>query len=185
MCNLYSFTKGPQAIRDFVRATRSDVGNMPHLEFPRHRRLVGSGCSHRRLKLGLMQTFRALHPTTCQCPELSSVRRPAILHLSGFEVQPVFWPFWPSPESQRGAPRLADVLPMRCKDVVDELLRGRSSEASNCRLANLAGKRRRRRSPQLDHCRRGRGSGWAFRDSPVFRDRIGGATWNVRQHPSE
>ena len=29
MCNLYSLTKGPQAIRDFVRATRSDVGNMP------------------------------------------------------------------------------------------------------------------------------------------------------------
>ena len=29
MCNLYSLTKGPQAIRDFVRATRSDVGNLP------------------------------------------------------------------------------------------------------------------------------------------------------------
>src|ERR1700756_3996848 len=28
MCNLYSVTKGPQAIRDFVRATHSDVGNM-------------------------------------------------------------------------------------------------------------------------------------------------------------
>ncbi len=27
MCNLYSLTKGPQAIRDFVRATLSDVGN--------------------------------------------------------------------------------------------------------------------------------------------------------------
>ena len=45
---------------------------------------------------------------------------------SGFEVQPVFWPIWPSPESQRGAPRLADVLPMRCKDAVDKLLRGRT-----------------------------------------------------------
>jgi len=31
MCTLYSLTKGPQAIRDFVRATRSDVGNMPPL----------------------------------------------------------------------------------------------------------------------------------------------------------
>ena len=28
MCNVYSLTKGPQAIRDFVRATHSDVGNM-------------------------------------------------------------------------------------------------------------------------------------------------------------
>ena len=31
MCNLYSMTKGPQAIRDFARATRSDVGNLPPL----------------------------------------------------------------------------------------------------------------------------------------------------------
>jgi putative SOS response-associated peptidase YedK len=31
MCNLYSLTKGPQAIRDFTRAMRSDVGNMPPL----------------------------------------------------------------------------------------------------------------------------------------------------------
>jgi len=29
MCNLYSITKGPQAIRDFTRAFRGDVGNMP------------------------------------------------------------------------------------------------------------------------------------------------------------
>jgi putative SOS response-associated peptidase YedK len=29
MCNLYSVTKGPQAIRDFARAFRGDVGNMP------------------------------------------------------------------------------------------------------------------------------------------------------------
>ena len=31
MCNLYSLTKGPQAIRDFTRAMRSGVGNMPPL----------------------------------------------------------------------------------------------------------------------------------------------------------
>ena len=31
MCNLYSITKGPQAIRDFARAMRGDVGNMPPL----------------------------------------------------------------------------------------------------------------------------------------------------------
>ena len=31
MCNLYSLTKGPQAIRDFTRAMRGDVGNMPPL----------------------------------------------------------------------------------------------------------------------------------------------------------
>jgi putative SOS response-associated peptidase YedK len=31
MCNLYSITKGPQAIRDFTRAMRGDVGNMPPL----------------------------------------------------------------------------------------------------------------------------------------------------------
>ena len=31
MCNLYSLTKGPQAIRDFARAMRGDVGNMPAL----------------------------------------------------------------------------------------------------------------------------------------------------------
>jgi putative SOS response-associated peptidase YedK len=31
VCNLYSITKGPQAIRDFTRAMRGDVGNMPPL----------------------------------------------------------------------------------------------------------------------------------------------------------
>jgi putative SOS response-associated peptidase YedK len=31
MCNLYSITKGPQAIRDFTHAMRGDVGNMPPL----------------------------------------------------------------------------------------------------------------------------------------------------------
>jgi hypothetical protein len=31
MCNLYSITKGSQAIRDFTRAMRRDVGNMPPL----------------------------------------------------------------------------------------------------------------------------------------------------------
>src|SRR5271165_3711485 len=31
MCNLYSITKGPQAIRDFARAMRGDVGDMPPL----------------------------------------------------------------------------------------------------------------------------------------------------------
>jgi putative SOS response-associated peptidase YedK len=31
MCNLYSMTKGPQAIRDFARAMRGGVGNMPPL----------------------------------------------------------------------------------------------------------------------------------------------------------
>lgn len=31
MCNLYSITKGPQAIRDIARAMRGDVGNMPSL----------------------------------------------------------------------------------------------------------------------------------------------------------
>jgi putative SOS response-associated peptidase YedK len=31
MCNLYSLTKGPQAIRDFTRAMFGDVGNMPPL----------------------------------------------------------------------------------------------------------------------------------------------------------
>jgi putative SOS response-associated peptidase YedK len=31
MCNLYSITKGPQAIRDFTRAMNGDVGNMPPL----------------------------------------------------------------------------------------------------------------------------------------------------------
>jgi hypothetical protein len=31
VCNLYSITKGPQAIRDFTRAMCGDVGNMPPL----------------------------------------------------------------------------------------------------------------------------------------------------------
>jgi putative SOS response-associated peptidase YedK len=31
MCNLYSMTKGQQAIREFVRATRDNVGNLPPL----------------------------------------------------------------------------------------------------------------------------------------------------------
>jgi putative SOS response-associated peptidase YedK len=29
MCNLYSITEGPQAIRDFVRAMRDTTGNLP------------------------------------------------------------------------------------------------------------------------------------------------------------
>ncbi len=29
MCNLYSITKGPQAIRDFARAIRDKTGNLP------------------------------------------------------------------------------------------------------------------------------------------------------------
>ena len=29
MCNLYSITKGPQAIRDFARAIRDMTGNLP------------------------------------------------------------------------------------------------------------------------------------------------------------
>ncbi len=29
MCNLYSITKGPQAIRDFARAMRDTTGNLP------------------------------------------------------------------------------------------------------------------------------------------------------------
>ena len=31
MCNLYSITKGPQAIRDFARARRDTTGNLPPL----------------------------------------------------------------------------------------------------------------------------------------------------------
>ncbi len=31
MCNLYSITKGPQAIRDFARAVRDTTGNLPPL----------------------------------------------------------------------------------------------------------------------------------------------------------
>jgi putative SOS response-associated peptidase YedK len=31
VCNLHSVTKGPQPIRDFTNAMRSDVGNMPPL----------------------------------------------------------------------------------------------------------------------------------------------------------
>ena len=36
MCNLYSITKGPQAIRDFARAMREKTGNLPpiHGVFP-------------------------------------------------------------------------------------------------------------------------------------------------------
>jgi len=29
MCNLYSIAKGPQAIREFARATRDTTGNLP------------------------------------------------------------------------------------------------------------------------------------------------------------
>ena len=29
MCNLYSITKGPQAIRDFAHAMRDTTGNLP------------------------------------------------------------------------------------------------------------------------------------------------------------
>jgi hypothetical protein len=52
MCNLYSITKGPQAIRDFVRAVRSDVGNMPPLPgvFPDYKApIVRGGAEGREL----------------------------------------------------------------------------------------------------------------------------------------
>ena len=31
MCNLFSITKAPQAIHDFTRAMRGDIGNIPPL----------------------------------------------------------------------------------------------------------------------------------------------------------
>ncbi len=31
MCNLYSIAKGPQAIREFARATRDTTGNLPQI----------------------------------------------------------------------------------------------------------------------------------------------------------
>jgi|SRR5450631_3385765 putative SOS response-associated peptidase YedK len=52
MCNLYSITKGRQAIRDFVRAVRSDVGNMPPLPgvFPDYQApIVRDGAEGREL----------------------------------------------------------------------------------------------------------------------------------------
>src|SRR5450631_4096967 len=52
MCNLYSITKGRQAIRDFVRAVRSDVGNMPPLPgvFPDYQApIVRTGVDGREL----------------------------------------------------------------------------------------------------------------------------------------
>jgi hypothetical protein len=39
VCNLYSLTKGQQAIRDFTRALRDNVGNLPPIPgiFPDYR----------------------------------------------------------------------------------------------------------------------------------------------------
>jgi putative SOS response-associated peptidase YedK len=50
MCNLYSLTKGPQAIRDFTRAMRGDVGNMPPLPgiFPDYFAPIVRNASERR-----------------------------------------------------------------------------------------------------------------------------------------
>jgi hypothetical protein len=60
MCNLYSITKGPQAIRDFVREVRSDVGNMPPLPgvFPDYRApIVCEGGEGRELVMAPFSSF--------------------------------------------------------------------------------------------------------------------------------
>jgi hypothetical protein len=86
---------------------------------------------------------RALTPAQC----VSSADRPASRHATSTALasaplrrrccDPAAQRFqtlaaWPLPESQRGAPRLADVIPMRGKHVVDKLSRG---------LAEAEGKR--------------------------------------------
>jgi hypothetical protein len=66
MCNLYSMTKGPQAIRDFTRAMRSKVGNLPPLPgvFPDYSApIVRNGTEGRELVLarwGMPSRFEAL-----------------------------------------------------------------------------------------------------------------------------
>ena len=70
MCNLYSMTKGPQAIRDFTRAMRSEVGNLPPLPgvFPDYSApIVRNGTEGRELVLarwGMPSRFEALKGKT-------------------------------------------------------------------------------------------------------------------------
>jgi putative SOS response-associated peptidase YedK len=70
MCNLYSMTKGPQAIRDFARAMRSDVGNLLPLPgvFPDYSApIVRNGSEGRELVLarwGMPSPFEASRART-------------------------------------------------------------------------------------------------------------------------
>jgi putative SOS response-associated peptidase YedK len=85
MCNLYSMTKGPQAIRDFARATRSDVGNLPPLPgvFPDYSApIVRNGTEGRELVLarwGMPSPFAALKGKN-RDPGVTNIRNVASPH---------------------------------------------------------------------------------------------------------
>jgi putative SOS response-associated peptidase YedK len=85
MCNLYSMTKGPQAIRDFARAMRSDVGNLPPLPgvFPDYSApIVRNGSEGRELVLarwGMPSPFEALKGKN-RDPGVTNIRNLASPH---------------------------------------------------------------------------------------------------------
>jgi putative SOS response-associated peptidase YedK len=85
MCNLYSMTKGPQAIRDFARAMRSDVGNLLPLPgvFPDYSApIVRNGSEGRELVLarwGMPSPFEALKVKN-RDPGVTNIRNLASPH---------------------------------------------------------------------------------------------------------
>jgi putative SOS response-associated peptidase YedK len=85
MCNLYSMTKGPQAIRDFTRAMHSDVGNLPPLPgvFPDYSApIVRNGTEGRELVLarwGIPSPFASLKGKN-RDPGVTNIRNVASPH---------------------------------------------------------------------------------------------------------
>jgi putative SOS response-associated peptidase YedK len=85
MCNLYSITKGPQAIRDFARAMRSDAGNLPPLPgvFPDYSApIVRNGTEGRELVLarwGMPSPFEVLKGKN-RDPGVTNIRNVASPH---------------------------------------------------------------------------------------------------------
>jgi hypothetical protein len=85
MCNLYSITKGPQAIRDFARVMRSDVGNLPTLPgvFPDYSvpivRNGPEGCKLVLARWGMPSPFEALKGKN-RDPGVTNIRNLASPH---------------------------------------------------------------------------------------------------------
>jgi len=85
MCNLYSLTKGPQAIRDFTRAMWRDVGNMPPLPgiFPDYSApIVRGGAEGRELVLARwgMPSPKAVIEGRKSDPGVTNIRNVASPH---------------------------------------------------------------------------------------------------------
>src|SRR5271157_703517 len=94
MCNLYSITKGPQAIRDFARAMRNSTGNLPPLpgvfpdaSAPIVRNVEGGARELAMARWGMPSPQFALEGRNSD-PGVTNVRNVASLH----------WRRWLGPE---------------------------------------------------------------------------------------